>query len=336
MGSELNAFEESLAEICRSKYAVGCASGLDALEISLRIAGVTRGDKVLTTPLSAFATTLAIIRTGGVPVFSDVDYSGLIDLGMCRDILDSDSTIKYFLPVHLYGHCVDLMDLQDLCVMYKLIMIEDCAQSILARSKNQLCGTVGHSGALSFYPTKNLACLGDGGAIITQSEDTAVRATQMRDYGQSGKFVHSVIGMNSRLDTLQAMFLKDVLMPRLEDLTLKRREIAEYYQKHISHPDISISIPKDTTGSVWHLFPVMINENRESFLEHMLNRAILCGIHYPTPIPEQPVIAGDSICPGGIANAISICQREVSLPIHPFLRDDDRDRIVAACNSWPI
>src|SRR3990167_6449466 len=166
---EVKRLEQQLAKLCQQQYAITCATGLDALEIALRCLNIQPGDKVLTTPLTFFATTLAVLKTGAIPLFVDVDHSGLLDLELCESVLQQETDIKFLLPVHLYGHAIDSKKLQTLKTRFNLKIVEDCAQAVGATSHQQAVGTLGDISATSFYPTKNLACLGDGGAILTSN-----------------------------------------------------------------------------------------------------------------------------------------------------------------------
>src|SRR5258706_6069619 len=225
LGPEVRCLKESLAAFRRIPHAAGVASGLDAIEIALRVLGVQPGDKVWTTPLSAFATTLAIVKLGAVPVFVDTDAHGLIDLALARERL-AKRDIRFFVPVHLYGHSCDLVELARLRDEFSLGLVEDCAQSIGAAFHGAPLGSVGQFAATSFYPTKNLGALGDGGAVLTNDAalDAAVRT--LRDYGQTGKYHHASIGYNSRLDELQAALMHDAFLPRLSAWIERRRAIA--------------------------------------------------------------------------------------------------------------
>ena len=205
LGHEVAQFEQGLATYTGRRYAVGCASGLDAIAIGLRILGC-EGKPVITTPLSAFATTLAIVRAGGIPIFIDTDKSGLLDLEKVQEFLKSNpGTQPLLLPVHLFGHSLHLERLQDLRERFQLSVLEDCAQAIGARSGGNNVGSASEVAAISFYPTKNLGCMGDGGALLTDREDFAELARALRDYGQTGKYTHTYFGMNSRLDEIQAI-----------------------------------------------------------------------------------------------------------------------------------
>jgi dTDP-4-amino-4,6-dideoxygalactose transaminase len=335
LGKNVADFEQALAGLWGRRYAAGVASGLDALEISLRVLGCQPGDRVLTTPLSAFATTLAILKIGAVPVFADTDGSGHLDLALCREVLRRRPDIRFLVPVHLYGHALDMPALRALRVEFDLRVVEDCAQAILASSAGMPAGSVGHLAATSFYPTKNLGALGDGGAILTDDEQFDRLVRVLRDYGQSAKYRHEEIGYNSRLDELQAAILNRVYMPALQGWTTRRREIAARYRAGIRGERVECLPVPPGSGSVDHLFPVLVLEGRKAeFLAYMRSKGILCGEHYPILIPDQPAMA-HARCE--IATPLEQVRRiagsEVSLPIHPYLTDDEVACVIAACNG---
>ncbi len=338
LGKEVELFERRLADYTGAAQVVGCANGLDAIEIGLRIAGLQEGDRVITTPLSAFATTLAIVRAGGVPVFVDVDESGLLDLDEARTYLaDNPTSARYLLPVHLFGHCIDLHSLRELRDRFALTVVEDCAQAIGASSGGLKIGSVGQLSALSFYPTKNLGCLGDGGALLTDNDEFARRAKALRNYGQTEKYVHRFIGLNSRLDELQAAVMTDALLPILEQTTARRREIALVYTESIAHPKLTIPPCPSASSSVYHLFPVLVAGDRQAFRAHLQASGIETVIHYPSIIPDQPALNDLPITViGNLAMARKFAEQEVSLPIHPYLRDHEIERVITACNSWNL
>jgi dTDP-4-amino-4,6-dideoxygalactose transaminase len=322
LGQEVSSFETALAKYWGLDHAVGVASGLDALEIGLRLLGCMPGDKVLTTPISAFATTLAIARLGAIPVFADCEDSGLISLDECDRILAAQSDIRFMVPVHLYGHPLNLDHLEALRSRYALQIVEDCAQSIGAAWRGRATGTVGQVAATSFYPTKNLGAMGDGGALLTNEPELASKARELRDYGQSSKYVHTSIGYNSRLDELQAALLHRVALPRLESWLQRRRAIAEIYRAKFG---------EDVEGSAWHLYPVFVS-NKTAFIQHLRDNGIATGEHYPLAIPDQPALAGLP-CPG-LENARRLCSSQVSLPIHPYLTDDEARHVRDVVSQW--
>lgn len=338
LGQEVKNFETSLAKAWPVQHAVGVANGLDALEIALRVTGISPGDKVLTTPLSAFATTLAILRAGGKPVFIDTDESGLIDLDLAERTLSENPDIRYMIPVHLFGACLDMQKLKRLKDKFSLTLIEDCAQSILAADRGVACGTVGQIACTSFYPTKNLGAFGDGGALLTSSSELADHAKSLRDYGQTAKYQHTKLGMNSRLDELQAALLNDVLLPRLRAFTGKRLKVASRYLNEIKNPGIQMLDSAKHASSVWHLFPVFIKkEHRASFQNHLRDQGVQSGIHYPGLISDQAAL-DKSKTPYEIVGTLNVARKltetEVSLPIHPFLTDLEIQQVIQACQSW--
>jgi dTDP-4-amino-4,6-dideoxygalactose transaminase len=336
LGKEVEAFEQALAESWDLPHAVGMANGMDALEIALRAAGLKAGERVLTTPMSAFATTLAIVRAGGVPVFCDVDAGGQLDFDLVEQTLAADPEIKWMIPVHLYGHALDAGRMSRIMARTGLRVVEDCAQAIGARSDGQLAGTFGIAAATSFYPTKNLGAFGDGGALLTSDADLAARARQWRDYGQSAKYVHSLPGLNSRLDELQAAILRRAILPRLPGFTQCRREIARRYLSDLVHPDIA-PLPADAKSQgVWHLFPVKVEGHRDDFMKYLKSHDIQTGIHYPGIIPDQPAMAAvPHQCATSLERARALAGSIVSLPIHPFLTDEAVGRVIDAVNAWP-
>jgi dTDP-3-amino-3,4,6-trideoxy-alpha-D-glucose transaminase len=337
LGREAERFEAALARRWGLNHAVGVGNGMDALEIGLRCLELQPGDKVLTTPLSAFATTLAIMRAGGVPVFADVDDLGGIDLPQCRDWFQNDRSIRFFVPVHLYGFPLDMVELRRLKEEFRLQIVEDCAQAIGASAGGIAVGTVGQVAATSFYPTKNLGAMGDGGALLTNDAEIATRAKGLRNYGQSAQYVHSEPGLNSRLDELHAAILRDAFLPYLEEWTKARALTARAYLNRIKHPLIELPAPAVDVIPAWHLFPARIAQGmRDNLREYLLAHEIMTDVHYPRTIPEQPAYV--SYGPGEVAvdpvNARRIASSELSLPIHPFLEGEEINRVIEACNQW--
>jgi dTDP-3-amino-3,4,6-trideoxy-alpha-D-glucose transaminase len=304
--------------------------------LSLRCAGLRPGDKVVTTPLSAFATTLAILRVGAVPVFVDVDASGSIDLERCRDVFKETPALRYFVPVHLYGRCLDLDRLQAIQNEFNLVVIEDCAQSIGAAFRSKQAGTVGRAAAVSFYPTKNLGALGDGGMLLTADPAIAERARRLRNYGQSSRYFHEELGMNSRLDELQAALLRNILLPQLDAWTRRRQAIAHQYRMRIHHEALKLPAISSAEQAVWHLFPLRVQGDRAAFRRHLEHHGIMSDVHYPRLIPDQPALQNYKTFEirTPLTEAARWRDEEVSLPIHPFLSDADVDSVVKACNAW--
>ncbi|HUQ93968.1 MAG TPA: DegT/DnrJ/EryC1/StrS family aminotransferase [Bryobacteraceae bacterium] len=336
LGSELRGFEEALARYWEMQYCVGVSSGLDAIELGLRILGCKAGDYVLTTPVSAYATTLAIIKLGAVPVFVDTDRYGLLDLDRCAHTLEQRPEISFLLPVHLYGNALNLDKLSALRARFGCRIVEDCAQSIGARFEGRNTGTVGGLAATSFYPTKNLGAMGDGGAILTNSSEHDARARVLRDYGQEGKYRHGENGYNSRLDELQAALLRRALLPALPGWTARRRHIAARYLSEICHPWVRGLGPPPGSDSCWHLFPVLVPPHKKSlFMSYLRNNEVSSGEHYPTPIPSQRALQGVAhLILDGCETANEICRSEVSLPIHPYLTEAEVSHVIEVVNAW--
>jgi dTDP-4-amino-4,6-dideoxygalactose transaminase len=336
LGKEVEQFEDALALAWGVSHAVGVGNGMDALEIGLRCLDLRPGEKVLTTPFSAFATTLAIMRAGGIPVFVDVDDNGNLDLNQCHDVLASDRSIRFLVPVHLYGNPVDLDQLARLGADFELQIVEDCAQAIGATDRGRAVGTVGQLGATSFYPTKNLGALGDGGALFTNEGALATRARTLRNYGQSSLYQHDVRGLNSRLDELQAAILSDALLPKLGLWTERRRQIAKRYKAEIHNPALRSLTLNNKTEPVWHLFP-LFTSRRDALREYLKSAGIETGIHYPRIIPDQAALADPGISIIGFepVNARRLATSELTLPIHPFLEEAEIAAIITGCNSFP-
>lgn len=332
LGRQVQQFEDGLASYSRLSHAVGCASGLDAIELGLRALKIAPGQKVLTTPLSAFATTLAILRAGGQPFFVDVDENGQMDLDLAEEALRADSAIKMMVPVHLYGRSLDLSRLSQFRENLGVSIVEDMAQAIGATWEGRPVGSAGQIAATSFYPTKNLGCFGDGGAVLTNDPILAERCRSLRDYGQTAKYVHAEIGLNSRLDELQAALMTATSLPRLTGWTQKRREIARLYSQGIQHPNVTSPLPCDE--SVWHLYVVRATD-RDDLMAHLNKHNIQSGVHYPRLIPDQDAMRGRGQgASGSFPTAQRLSKTSLSLPIHPYLSQNEAEQVIQVVNSW--
>jgi dTDP-4-amino-4,6-dideoxygalactose transaminase len=221
--------------------------------------------------------------------------------------------------------------------LHRVTVIEDCAQSIGAQFEGVPTGTAGRIAATSFYPTKNLGAMGDAGALLCSTAEDAALARQLRDYGQSAKYVHSSLGWNSRLDELQAMLLSGVFLPCLPQWTDTRRRIAATYRQRLSHPAVTVPGSPPGSESTWHIFPLLVPAGRKpDFLEWLRNSGIAASEHYPALIPDQPAMSGvPHEIVGDLPNARRYATGEVSIPIHPFLTAEEIARVIAAVNSWP-
>ena len=332
LGKQVQAFEQAWASHCGTTGAVGVANGLDAIEIGLRSLGIGPGDEVITTALTAYATTLAIQRCGATPVFAEIDPSTA-----CLDPASTERCIspatRAVLVVHLYGRADNLTDLHQICTRRGLLLLEDCAQAHGARHAGRPVGSIGSFGAWSFYPTKNLGAIGDAGALTSTEPALLAKARQLRNYGQSDRYHHDLPGMNSRLDELQAALLLQRL-PHLQAWTERRRSIARMYWHELSHPDLELlEPPTDPNSHVHHLF-VLRTPRRDALQSHLEAAGIKTLIHYPVPCHLQHALGAHRIDPTGLEITEHHAATCLSLPIHPFLSDEDVGRVIAACNSF--
>lgn len=285
LGKEVKKFEKNFANYLGIKYCIGVGNGLEALQIALMGLRIGKNNEVITTPITAVATTLAILAVGAKPVFVDTDLNGLLDM----DKIVITKKTRAIIPVHLYGNPVDLKIIQDICRRNRLFLVEDAAQAHGSRFNGKSLGTFGDLGCFSFYPTKNLGALGDGGAIITNNKSLAKICREIRDYGQKRKYEHIRFGLNSRLDELQAALLS-VKLKYLEKENEKRRRIANRYIKNFSTlKEINIIRPSEKALPNYHLF--VIKTNKRNKLETYLRRFdIQTSVHYPKIIPDQPFL----------------------------------------------
>jgi dTDP-3-amino-3,4,6-trideoxy-alpha-D-glucose transaminase len=328
LGPEVDAFEAEFAAASGTAHAVSVGNGTDALALLLRAMGIGPGDEVVTSPTSAAFSALAIQMAGATPVFADIDPDRLtLSPGAAASAITSRTAA--IMPVHLYGQPADMPALAAIARRHNLAMIEDACQAHLATSAGQPVGTYGSGAGLSFYPTKNLGALGDGGAVITNDTAIADKLKRLRNGGQSEKYRHVEFGVNSRLDDLQAAILRERLM-RLPQWTSRRRALAGAYRRTIDHA--SVSVPRECDpGHVYHLFPVLVT-NREDFQAHLKSQGVGTLVHYPHSLTTQPAFAGagGDACPIAMRVARDVC----SLPLHPHLSDSDLALVTAAVHSW--
>jgi dTDP-3-amino-3,4,6-trideoxy-alpha-D-glucose transaminase len=331
LGEEVRSFELELAAWWGVPHAVGVASGLDALEIALRCADIPRGARVLTTPLTAFATTLAIVRAGAEPAWCDVDRSGGLDLDQVDATLRADRSIRAVMPVHLYGHPLAPAELERLATEHDVLVIEDCAQSAGAARDGKPTALAGIAAGASLYPTKNLGAMGDGGVLLTSDETIAERARGLRNYGQGATYEHVELGLNSRLDELHAAVLRSAMLPRLDRWLVRRAQIASRYTEALRESRLRPVVPA-SGHSAHHLFPVeVLDLDPKAVREQIVQRGVAVGRHYPLVCPDQPAMQGLGTVVGDLATARQLAERELSLPIHPYLEDHEVDIVIEAC-----
>jgi len=328
LGPELEAFEQEFAAASGAGYAIGVGNGTDALALSLRALGIGRGDEVITSPLSAAFSALAIRMAGATPVFADLDRERLTMDPLAAEAAITPRTAAV-MPVHIYGQPADMPAFETLARRHSLALVEDACQAHFATSAARPVGTFGAAGAFSFYPTKNLGALGDAGAIVTNDRALADRLARLRNGGQTDRYHHAEFGVNSRLDEIQAAAMR-ARLPFLPAWTARRRALATEYRRSLSHHAVVVP-PERDAGHVYHLF-VVRTARRESLMAHLNARGIGSLIHYPIPISRQQVFS--DLPPSHCPVADQVCAEICSLPLHPHLSDADLAWVAAAVNEW--
>ena len=325
LGPEVEAFEREFAAAAGSRHAVGVANGTDAIALLLRAVGIGPGDEVIVPAMTAAYTGLAVMMAGGTPVFADVEPDTLTLDPRAAAAAVTPRT-RALVPVHLYGQAADVDALAGVAARHQLALVEDCCQAHGATYRGQPVGTGGDGAAFSFYPTKNLGALGDGGAATTNSDAVAGRLRRLRNGGQADRYHHVEFGINSRLDEMQAAILR-ARLPRLGAATARRRALAARYRARLA---TLATIRERDPGHVYHLFPVLAPE-RDALQAHLKAAGIETLIHYPVPLHRQPAFAyaGDG-CPVAERAAGEL----LSLPLHPRLADADVDRVTDAIDLF--
>jgi dTDP-4-amino-4,6-dideoxygalactose transaminase len=313
LGPEVEAFEQEFADASGAPHAVGVGNGTDALALILRGLGIGPGDEVITSPLSAGYTALAIVMAGARPVFADIDRERLTLDPVTADAAISAKTAA-LLPVHLYGQPADMGALAALAGRRGLAIVEDCCQAHLATCDGRPVATFGAAGAFSFYPTKNLGAFGDGGAVVTRDSQLADRVKRIRNGGQSSRYHHVELGVNSRLDELQAAVLR-ARLPLLRRRTEARRALAAEYRSRLA--EAPVMVPREfDPGHVYHLFPVR-TPRRDAVQERLRGAGVETLIHYPISIPQQQAFS--AFASGDCPHATRAASEVLSLPLYPSL-----------------
>lgn len=334
LGSEVQKFEAEWARICGTTNAIGVGNGMDAIEIILRGLEIGPGDEVITTPMTAFASVLAIYRAGATPVLADIDpTTALMSIESARRCISGRT--KAILLVHLYGQLCNIDLWQKFCDEYGISLVEDCAQAHLASIDEKCAGSFGVAAAFSFYPTKNLGAPGDAGIIVTGNSKLAEKAMRLRNYGQSIRYYHTDLGLNSRLDEIHAAILNERLK-WLNDFKERRQFIAEKFRAGISNSEINLlAKPKSKASHVYHLF-VLTCAYRRELQEHLENEGVQTLIHYPVPIHRQKPCLSIERDPLGLSASEKHSNDCLSLPCHPQMTDEDVKIIINAVNSFKV
>jgi dTDP-4-amino-4,6-dideoxygalactose transaminase len=327
MGPQVKEFEAQFSHYLGCNQVVACNSGTDALHLALRSLNIGPGDEVITTPFTFIATTEAIGMVGATPVFVDVDST---TYNIDPELIEAKITerTKAILPVHLYGRPCNMTAIMAIARQYKLNVIEDCAQATGATWAGQKVGTFGDIGCFSFFPTKNLGCFGDGGATATSNPELANRIEYLRRHGGKVKYQHSELGLNSRLDTLQASILL-VKLPYLDEWNMARAAIAEFYLEQLADVAGVILPTIDLEGHpVWNQFTMRVVNGQRDHLQNLLkDEGVGSMIYYPIPLHLQQVHAHLNHIPGDFPVSEQLCSEVLSLPMFPELTTSDQERI---------
>jgi dTDP-4-amino-4,6-dideoxygalactose transaminase len=338
-GAEVKEFEQEFAAWVGTPHGVSCNSGTDALYLSLRAAQIGPGDEVITSAFTFFATAEVISAVGATPVFVDIDPQTFnLDLDLLAAAITPRT--KALLPVHLFGQPVDMTRLMAIAAQNQLVVIEDCAQATGARWQGQQVGSWGHFGAFSFFPTKNLGGCGDGGAVTLHQTESAQTLRMLKEHGSSRRYYHEQIGLNSRLDALQAAILR-VKLRYLEQWNQQRRQAALLYGQLLGNLE-GIILPTETQGGthVWNQYTIRCLGNplgsaspREQVRQALLEKGIVTMIYYSLPLHYQPVYTSLGYKPGSLPNTELMCQEVLSLPLFPGITAAEQEQVALALRA---
>ena len=324
LGDDVRLFEEEFAKYIGTTEAVAVGSGLDALELALRAFGVGPGHEVITAANTFIATVLAILAAGARPVLVDVDPE-TYNIDPARIERAISPRTKAIMPVHLYGQTVGMQPILEIAKKRGLIVIEDAAQAHGARYDGHRAGSIGHAAGFSFYPAKNLGAYGDGGMVVTSDPAAAETIRRLRNYGQRVKYEHSVIGTNSRLDTIQAAVLH-VKLRHLDDWNAARAEHAAAYDSFLAGSPIVLPKTAEKCSHVYHLYVVQV-DRRKIVQEVLTERGVSTGIHYPIPIHLQEACAGLGYHQGDFPVTERAASRIISLPMYAEMTREQREYV---------
>jgi dTDP-4-amino-4,6-dideoxygalactose transaminase len=326
MGPELESFESEFAAYCGVSFCIGVGNGLEALYLSLRARGIREGDEVIVPAHTFIATWLAVSMTGAAPVpvaCNEKTYN--VDANLIEAALSSRT--KAIIPVHLYGQPADMDPICDIAKKHGLFVLEDAAQSQGARYKKRLCGSLGDAAGTSFYPAKNLGCYGDGGAVLTNNAALAEKVRCLRNYGAKDKYHHIEAGHNSRLDELQAAFLR-VRLRHLDAWNARRAHVAKKYHEAFANTDTIATFVPDWSSPAWHIYAVRI-KNRDAVKDALTKRGIQTLIHYPVP-PHAQECYKDLAVKGDFSGTVKMTRELLSLPMSPHMSEAQTAEVIDA------
>lgn len=335
LGPQVRSLEQELANFCQVKFAIGVASGTDALELALRALGIKQGDEVITTPFTFIATTEAIVQVGAKIVFADINLDTYnIDPEKIKDKITAKT--RAVIPVHLYGQPCAIEEIMKIARENNLLVIEDCAQAIGAEYKGKRVAAFGDVGCFSFFPSKNLGAYGDAGMVVTNNEEVAGKIKMLRVHGSKNKYFHLLQGCNSRLDEIQAGISR-VKLRYLNGWNEKRKELAGIYNELFQKNNLAdkIIIPRQVaqTNHVFHLYVVRVKE-RDRLLDFLKSKKIFAGIHYPLPLHLQEVYKEMGQGLGDFPNAELAAKEVISLPLYPELSKDEISCVISCIKEF--
>jgi len=332
MGAPVKAFEDKMADYLGIKHAIGCASGTDALVLALKAMEIGADTEVITTPFTFFATASSIWRNNSKPVFVDIDPRTFnLNPALIEQAITPKT--KAIMPVHLFGQPCDMDAIMAISRKHNLYVIEDNAQGIGAKWDGKTACSIGDIGTLSFFPSKNLGAMGDAGMCMTNSDDYAAKLRQLRVHGESPKYFHKWVGLNSRLDTMQAAILS-VKLDYLQGWSEARRRNAEYYNQHLYNiPQIKLPYVDSKALTIYNQFTI-IAENREALMKHLTEKEIGCAVYYPLPLHLQECFAELGGKKGDCPVSEEMADKVLSIPIYPELSKDQQDYVIDAIMSF--
>lgn len=336
LGDEVRQLESSIAEYCQASHAVGCASGSDALLLALMALDVKTGDEVITTPFSFFATAAAVVRLGARPVFVDIDPRSY-NIDVSRVACAITPRTKVIMPVHIYGQCAQMEPLLELGKRHGIPVVEDAAQAIGATDNRRRAGSMGLIGCFSFYPTKNLGGAGDGGILTTSDDQVAQRLRRLRTHGGANEYAHEEVGINSRLDELQAAVLR-VKFPSLDKWSEERRRKAEFYSQLLNEADLPFPLVTPHVRSdgrhIFHQYVIRVPGNRDALMEHLKVHNVGAKVYYPIPLHEQECFSYLGYTRGDFPESEAAARETFALPAYPELTEAQQVYVVQSIKSF--
>lgn len=332
MGPQVKAFEDKMAAYLGIKYAIGCASGTDALVLAIKALGIGEDDEVITTPFTFFATASSIWRNHAKPVFVDIDKQTFnLDPGLIEAAITPRT--KAIMPVHLFGQPCDMDAIMAIAKKHNLAVVEDNAQGIGSRWDGKVACSFGEIGTLSFFPSKNLGAMGDAGMCLTNNEDLANKLKQLRVHGENPKYFHKWVGLNSRLDTMQAAILS-VKLDYLQGWSEARRKNAEYYYANLKDvPQVKLPYIHPKARSIYNQFTLIV-EDRKGLMQHLTEKEIGCAVYYPLPLHLQECFASLGGKQGDCPVSETLADKVVSIPIYSELSTDQLDYVIETIRNY--